>query len=192
LRNASNASEILNQIRDKTGISVQIISGEEEAKLIYYGVRSAVALGKDKCLIMDIGGGSVEFIIANESEIFWKQSFEVGGQRLLEKFHQHDPILKEELDGLQDYLASSLQSLANVLKKFNPKTLVGSSGTFETLSDIYCERKQIPNQRLPNSPMSLAMFPEIYQDIIRLNKGGRIAMPGMMEWRAEMIVVTCS
>src|SRR6478735_3758498 len=73
IRNAKNGPEIIRQIKD-LGIDARIISGDEEAQLIYYGVRSAMNPGMDKSLIMDIGGGSVEFIIADQKEIFWKQS----------------------------------------------------------------------------------------------------------------------
>ena len=78
LRSAKNGIELVEKIYSEVGIEVKIITGEEEAELIYQGVRSAVPLGPSKSLIVDIGGGSVEFIIGNESEVFWKQSFEIG------------------------------------------------------------------------------------------------------------------
>jgi exopolyphosphatase / guanosine-5'-triphosphate,3'-diphosphate pyrophosphatase len=192
LRNARNGQAVATRIKQETGIPVAIISGDEEAKLIYQGIRAGVPIGGQKNLLMDIGGGSVEFIIGTQTEIFWKQSLEVGGQRLLERFHKHEPILPEELDAIQDYLAQALKPLEAPLKIHNPKILVGSSGTFETLSDIYCVRENIENLKEPDSPMSLDMFDIIYRDLVPLNKQQRIVMPGMMEWRAEMIVVTCT
>jgi exopolyphosphatase / guanosine-5'-triphosphate,3'-diphosphate pyrophosphatase len=92
LRNARNGQDVANRIEQESRIPVSIIGGDEEAKLIYQGIRAAVPLGDQKNLLVDIGGGSVEFIIGNQIEIFWKQSIEVGGQRLLERFHQHEPI----------------------------------------------------------------------------------------------------
>ena len=77
IRNAKNRLEFIHQIKTETHIEVKIISGEEEAELICLGVRQAVSLGKDKALIVDIGGGSVECIIANATDIFWKRSFEI-------------------------------------------------------------------------------------------------------------------
>jgi exopolyphosphatase/guanosine-5'-triphosphate,3'-diphosphate pyrophosphatase len=192
LRNAQNSSLVLQQIKSSTGIDVQIISGEEEARLIYLGVRQAVKLGIGKNLIMDIGGGSVEFIIANEKEIFWKQSFEVGGQRLLERFQKHDPILKEEIDDLIQYLKIELSLLLDQIKIHYPTCIVGSSGSFETLSDMHCARHDIPNPQLPESPLTIESVHLIHQQLISRNKEERIAIPGMMEWRAEMIVVTAS
>lgn len=192
LRNAINAREFIQQVLSATGIGIEIISGDAEAKYIYQGAREAVDLGKEKSLLMDIGGGSVEFIIANEKEIFWKKSIEVGGQRLLERFHRHEPILVQELLALNDYLTEALLPLAAPLKQYNPLLLIGSSGSFETLSDIYCVRKNIPNLNSPEGPLSLEVFYEIYNDLVGMNQTERVNMPGMMEWRAEMIVVTCS
>jgi exopolyphosphatase/guanosine-5'-triphosphate,3'-diphosphate pyrophosphatase len=191
LRNASNGQAVADVIQKETGIPVTIISGDEEARLIYQGIRAGVPLGSTKNLLMDIGGGSVEFIIGNQTEIFWKQSLEVGGQRLVERFHQNDPIAHSELKALHEYLAEALIPLKAPLSEYKPKILVGSSGTFETLSDIFCVRENIPNQKLPASPLTLQRFYEIHKDLTRMTKAERIAMPGMMVWRAEMIVVTC-
>src|SRR5258706_4740925 len=138
LRNAENRGEVISKIKDATGIETQIISGDEEAMYIYHGVNLALNLGKEKSLIMDIGGGSVEFIIGNGEEIFWKQSFEIGAQRLLEKFQKHDPILAAEIDEIHLYFQEQLTPLLEVLPFHKPKILAGSSVTFDTLSAMYC------------------------------------------------------
>lgn len=192
LRNAQNGLAVANLIQTETKIPVKIISGDEEAQYIYQGIRAAVPLGSEKNLLMDIGGGSVEFIIGSENEIFWKRSLEVGGQRLVERFHKHEPILADELTTLRNFLADALTPLHEPLAMYNPKTLVGSSGTFETLSDMYCARHAIENKKLPNSPFRIDAFKQIYHDIALANLEGRVALPGMMAWRAEMIVVTCA
>ena len=78
IRNASNGDEFIAEVKKKTGIKIEMIDGETEARLIYAGVREAVKLGTETGLIMDIGGGSVEFIICNSTKIFWKRSFPLG------------------------------------------------------------------------------------------------------------------
>ncbi len=138
LRNARNGAEIAERIRALTGIEVNIITGDQEAHYIYLGVRAALGLAHDKNLIVDIGGGSVEFIIADHDNVFWKRSYEIGAQRLLEKFHKHDPILPEEIELINEHFRESLSSLFEVLNQYHPDVLVGSSGTFDTLSDIFC------------------------------------------------------
>ena len=76
IRSASNGTELLNDIYNATGIKAKIINGNQEAQYIFNGVRQAVDLGDTISLIMDIGGGSVEFIIGNVHTLLWKRSFE--------------------------------------------------------------------------------------------------------------------
>ena len=190
LRSANNGNEVIQKIKNATGIETKIISGEEEAELIYLGVRAAVKLGKEKSLIVDIGGGSVEFIIGNDQEIFWKHSFDIGAQRLLEKFQKHDPISSEEIKMLDQFFDSSLQPLLTQLGVHLPKTLVGSSGTFDTLSDIYCSRNNI-QQQSPETPLTIVAFYEIFEELIVKNRPERMKIVGMIEMRVDMIVVAC-
>lgn len=191
LRNASNCMEVIEKIKLVTGIEVKIISGDAEAEYIYQGVREAVKLGAQKSLIVDIGGGSVEFIIGNDREIFWKQSFEIGGQRLLEKFQKHDPILKEEIIQLDQYVEESLAPLWLALHQHKPKTLVGSSGTFDTLSEIYCYKNNILQEQKTETSLTLRGFDEIFEELLLKNRAERMQIPGMIELRVDMIVVAC-
>lgn len=189
-RNARNARDVVRKIKEVSGIDVTILSGEEEAELIYMGVRIAVPLGLMPSLIIDIGGGSVEFIIANQNEAFWKRSYEIGGQRLLEKFHKTDPITNSEISLLNTYFNDTLASLFEALKKYTPQTLVGSSGTFDTLSDIHCIKKQIQKgENDPETPLTIESFYEIYHELILKNRVERMLIPGMIELRVDMIVV---
>lgn len=193
IRNASNSTEITDKIFRETGIHVRVISGEEEAELIYGGVKKALRLSKELSLIMDIGGGSVEFLIADETHSYYKQSFEIGAQRLLDLFHHHDPMLPEEVIQLEAYLLEKLAPLAEAVKTLKPVTLVGSSGSFDTLSDIYCQANNI--ERDPDAteyPLTTESFFKIYQDILSRDKTGRMNIPGMISLRVDMIVVACS
>ena len=192
LRNAKNGSEIVEKIKSITGITVNVISGHQEAEFIYMGVKSALGLGNEKSLIIDIGGGSVEFVIGNNDYVFWKESLEIGAQRLLEKFHNSDPISKEEIEQLDHYFEQTLGSLFDALEIHKPEVLVGSSGTFDTLSDIFCIRHDIhKSPEEIETPLTLEGFYEIYQDLKIKNKAERLLMAGMLEMRVDMIVVAC-
>lgn len=191
LRNAINGKEVAAQIKTETGISIDIISGDEEANYIYQGVRTAVNM-TEPSLIVDIGGGSVEFIIGNNDTIFWKQSFEIGAQRLLERFQKHDPILVSEIEDIRSFLKFSLPSLAAAIEKYKPKVLVGSSGTFDTLSEIHCIRNG--QEYLPTAsetPLSFKSFHDIKSELITKNRVERLQIRGMIEMRVDMIVVAC-
>lgn len=192
IRNASNGRALVDQIRQETGIETRIISGLQEAEYIYYGVKKALKIGEEPALIMDIGGGSIEFIIGTSDEILWKESFEVGGLRMVEKFHRHDPILAEEVEEVREYLNANLQPLFDICQKYEPKTLIGSSGTFDTLSDIH--RMKINLERSPDEtelPLTLEAFSVIYEELLHKNKEDRSAIPGMVPLRVDMIVVAC-
>lgn len=192
LRQARNGIEVTDQIQSITGIKVHIISGDEEADFIYQGVRSSMDLGTDPVLIMDIGGGSVEFIIGNRETILWKKSIEIGAQRLLEKFHSHDPISTNEIDELTRYFETTLVDVFQALHHHQPTTLVGSSGTFDTLSEIHCIRHEISKKTDDaETPLSLESFHKIYKDLIIKNRAERLRIPGMIEMRVDMIVVAC-
>ena len=192
LRNAQNGKEVASLIQSQTGIEVNIISGDEEAAYIYYGVRKALEIGKSVSLIVDIGGGSVEFIIGNEKSIFWKRSFEIGAQRLLERYQQHDPILPEEVEKLDTYFGLALKPLFEAIQEFKPTVLIGSSGTFDTLSEIHCIRYDISQQlHAPETPLTLQSFRDIFGELLTKNRAERLQIPGMIEMRVDMIVVAC-
>ncbi len=192
MRNAKNVADVLHQIQSHTGIVPRVITGDQEAEYIYRGVQFALNLGDVNSLIMDIGGGSVEFIIGNRTTILWKRSLEIGAQRLVERFHRHDPMLLQELAELDHHFSTVLLPVFDALQQHRPEVLVGSSGTFDTLSDIFCVTQQI--QKLPDDPeipLTFAGFYEIYQDLLRKNRAERLQIPGMIEMRVDMIVVAC-
>lgn len=190
IRNASNREEITNRIYEETGIHVKVISGEEEAELIYGGVKKAMHLSRSKSLIMDIGGGSVEFIIADNRQSYYKQSFEIGAQRLLDLFHAHDPILPGEVERLMSYLEENLRPLSQAVALLKPDTLIGSSGSFDTLSDIYCMANKIAqDEDATEYPLTIESFHPIYQELLQKNRDERLQIPGMIPLRVDMIVV---
>lgn len=189
-RNALNGEEVSDVIKKKTGIEIKIISGSEEADLIFWGVNSALDIGSKPALIMDIGGGSVEFIIGSRNNILWKESFEIGAQRLLDLFHKHDPIKPDEIYNLEQYLNENLKSLLDQLSVYNTDTLIGASGTFDTLSDIYCEKEGIvKDAQATEIQLSMEGYKQIHAELLSKTKEERLAIPGMLEMRADMIVV---
>ena len=119
MRNAENGPAFAEEIRRRFGFSVNIIPGEREAELIYKGIMESVALKEQTAMIVDIGGGSIEFIICNKEEVLWKQSFELGMARILEAFSVSDPITAAEITDVENYFESELQPLIEAVKKYN-------------------------------------------------------------------------
>jgi len=190
-RNATNCIEVVRRIKAITGIDSNIISGDLEAEYIYMGVKAAMSID-EKSLIMDIGGGSVELIVGDNDKIYWKKSIEIGAQRLLEQYQKNDPISKEEILALDKYFEKTLLPLFEELQKYQPNILIGSSGTFDTLSDIFCHQHDIhKSPEEIETPLTLQGFYEIYEDLLRKNREQRLSIPGMIEMRVDMIVVAC-
>lgn len=191
VRNAINGEAFCKEILKRTGILIKVISGEEEAALIYEGVKLGMPIGNDTSLIIDIGGGSVEFIICNHERIFWKQSFEIGGQRLMDKFMNSDPISPRSVQSLKDYLEEQLLPLTNAVHQYAPICVIGSAGSFETLIDLYFMKtfRQLPPIEQVSFQLPIAEFYDSFLKIVSSNHEERMALAGMIALRVDMIVV---
>jgi exopolyphosphatase/guanosine-5'-triphosphate,3'-diphosphate pyrophosphatase len=148
----------------------------------------------DKYLILDIGGGSNEFIIANSEEIFWKKSYPLGMARLIERFKPTDPITAKEVDEINKYLASELNDLFEQVKKYDISILIGASGSFETFVAMIKQMDNFVSQSAlePGSEaISIDDFEKLYQKLIRSTEVERKTMKGLEPMRIEMIVLAC-
>lgn len=159
LRTASNGQQFIEEVKANFDIHIQIIDGMAEANLIYEGVRNGVDLGVDHSLIMDIGGGSVEFIIANASEKVWSGSFPCGVAVLYRKFHNSDPISAASLQDMNEWLDNLCQDLLKQIELHVPKSLAGASGSFEVLAASESEELLSPAEI--NTDFFLKRYDEI-------------------------------
>lgn len=186
LRTADNAPDFLEKTAEILGVRPESISGWREAELIYKGVRQAVPFPESRVLIMDIGGGSVEFIIADRNRVFWQESFPVGVAVLWQRFHRHDPITTEEVDALEQYLETALARLWQALETYPCPALIGASGTFDVIDQFLLDPADKPELygRIP-----VGDFYPLYERLVRSTLAERLAMPGLPDERIEMVVV---
>ena len=191
IRSASNGEQFIAEVKDKTGIEIEVIDGEKEAELIYKGVREAVRIGSEPSLVMDIGGGSVEFIICNASGILWKRSYPIGAAKMMDRFHHSDPISIQDLQEFTSHLDETLTELKEKSKLHSPKMLIGSAGAFETFEEL--ERRRFhPGEPVVSGPVkviNLQHFAEIDSILRRSTHSQRTDMPGLIALRVDMIVV---
>lgn len=192
IRSASNGIEFVTQAKKITGITITVIDGNEEADLIYYGNRMAVQMNDEISLIMDIGGGSTEFILANQHTVFWKQSYLLGAARLLEKFNLSDPITPAEIIKFNSYLKEQLQSLLEAAQLFKPKELIGSSGAFDSVVDVIAGKFNSVGLNDAQTEYSIDM--EKYYFISEMIKEStlkeRYHINGLIDMRVDMIVIS--
>ncbi len=190
MRSAKNGRELVQQIKDQTGIEIEIINGDREAELIFEGVRAGIPMSEEKYLTVDIGGGSVEFVIGNNTDIFWKRSFEIGAQRLLDKFHRKDPMPADSVQEMFDWLKPELKELITAINQFNPTRLIGCSGTFDTLAKIYREAHQIETDLQKTFfQLPVKAYRDTHRELLIKDREARLAIPGMVSMRVDMIVV---
>ncbi len=191
IRDADNGRDFVNAVKNTYNLYVNVIPGEREAEFIYKGVRLSYNTNEEKALILDIGGGSNELIIADGKKIYWKESYNLGMARLLEMFEPSDPIKSEELVKIESFLNTEMENLLNAVKTFKPKTLIGASGSFETLSSLLSHmlpekyKMNVGNQR----EIELADFEVIHNYLLKSKVEERRDMAGMEPVRVEMIVL---
>ena len=191
VRSAKNGKEFVSMIYDQFKIDVDVISGDREAALIWMGVQQAVDMPQKPSLIIDIGGGSIEFIIGNKDEIFWKQSFDLGASRLLQQFAPENPIHSSTKEAIESYLDSVLEALWENANHYKPEILIGSSGSFDTLADLILNR--FHNIESLDGTTSYIYDMKEYQlvsdAILASTTEERKQMKGMIEMRVDMMVI---
>jgi exopolyphosphatase/guanosine-5'-triphosphate,3'-diphosphate pyrophosphatase len=190
LRSASNGKDFIKEVEAQTGISIEIIDGEQEAGLIYNGVKLSGCLSAKNSLIMDIGGGSVEFILGNTDKILWKQSFEVGAARLMDQFHHTDPFPPASIGAMNLYLEDTLHDLFIATDGIEIDALVGSSGAFETFAGLIETEKTKPFdlKSIQHYDFDKEELLAITNKLILSNHKDRAANKGIIPVRVDMIV----
>lgn len=187
VREAANQQEFATHLMQETGLELSIISGEEEARLIFEGVKLAAKNLPDDTLILDIGGGSNEFIQTKNNAVFWKESFPLGMARVVEQFPISDPITKAEVAAIETYFEKGLANLWAQLNGTSVSGLIGCSGAFDTLADLIDQTPPGTKQRITQH-IQMSDFEAVSSQIILSTKAQREQMTGMEPLRVEMIV----
>lgn len=193
VREAPNGHTFLHQVERETGLIIDLISGQEEARRIYLGVLSGMELNSQPHVLIDIGGGSTELILGDGQEPRTLSSTKVGAVRLTTEFVNTDPISSSEFGYLQAYVRGMLErSTDEVLSHLKPgetARMVGTSGTIETLATIHAREKLgvVPTP-LNGYEFSLKDLREMVNRLRKLNYAERAAVPGMSDRRSEIIV----
>jgi exopolyphosphatase/guanosine-5'-triphosphate,3'-diphosphate pyrophosphatase len=193
VREAPNGQDFLNHIETSLGLSINLISGQEEARRIYLGVLSGMEFNHQPHVIIDIGGGSTELILGDGHEPRSLSSTKVGAVRLSAEFVHSDPISNSEYNYLQAYIRGMLErpieELRSHLKPDQTPRMVGTSGTIEALATLHAmERLGTVPDPLHGYEFSLDDLRGMVSRFRRLTLAERLALPGMSDRRAEIIL----
>ena len=137
VREATNGKDFVARVKRHLNFDMEVISGDREAELIFEGVVQTTGELKEDYLIMDIGGGSTEFIFVRDQKPLWRKSYLLGVSRLHGMLNPASRINQDDVNRLRGHLNKELLDLISFLKENPVKILVGSSGSFDTLFDMY-------------------------------------------------------
>ncbi len=196
LRLADNGQDFMNAVHKETGIAIELITGEREAALIHKGMTLGVPLSKTPVLMVDVGGGSVEFIIANETTVFWAKSYNIGVTILKQRFHISDIILDTEIKEIEQFLTDTCTELCEMIAEFNPKYPVISCGALDFLVKILLKNETpIPAARGSFEMPLYYDFPKqqfsiFYEQLTFLSDKELYTMPDVPQEKVEMLAVS--
>lgn len=184
LRTASNGASLLSWAKNELDFDIEVIAGGEEAQFIHSGVYQSLPSRSGRYLVMDIGGGSVEFIIGEGGKALWYQSFPVGAAVLLRQFHRQDPIHQEEIAAIYQFLDEKLAPIQAALALHPTTWLIGAAGTFDVIANEIADPSGTHTWEI-----DLEKFPQLYQALQATTLADRQASDWIPYDRIDMIVV---
>ena len=188
LRDSKNGQDFVNRAKELTNIDVKIICGEEESNLGFMGVLEGA--GGDKSnyiLVLDIGGGSTEFIVGNEDGIKFCKSENVGALRMTEKFITTDPISDEEFNKMSDFIEETISSTLDKIKGMHVSKLVGIGGAITSLSAMNQQLEVYSMEKVHNSVVTKKDLEKILQNLKKMTLSDKKTIKGLQPKRADII-----
>ncbi len=186
LRDSKNKEEFINLAKLESSIDVEIITGEEESNLGFKGVLEGLN-SEDDILVLDIGGGSTEFIIGGVEGIKFVKSENVGALRMTEKFLTKDPICEKEFDNMSSFIENEIDETLKYIKNKGIKKLVGIGGTITSLSAMNQELEVYSMEKIHNSLISKDDTKLILQNLKKMTLSDKKNLKGLQSKRADII-----
>jgi len=186
VRSALNGAEFVNAAKKEAGIRIETATGDEEAEYIFNGVKATEGI-KGISLIMDIGGGSTEFIICDENHIIWKKSYNIGAARLMQSYFKSDPISEQDQSAIIKHLNNELAGLKAACQLHHPQHLIGSAGAFETFAGMLYDDMDL--KTVKSATIDLMRYQDLAAALISSTHAERDRMPNLIKLRVDMIVI---
>ncbi|MGI9119880.1 MAG: HD domain-containing protein [Acidimicrobiales bacterium] len=189
VREATNRDELLDRARDEAGVDVAVISGAEEARLIHLGVLQAVPAYDRRLLLIDIGGGSTEFLVGQGSDVLSARSLKLGAIRLTERFFTHDRTRSSEVKECRQYIRSFLAPVVRDVRRLGFEVAVGSSGTIANIAQMVALNRGTAPRTTSNLELSGDELAEVVETILAADTAkARARIPGLDDKRVDIIV----
>jgi len=187
IREATNGGVLVRRAKKEADIKIRTIPGALEAKLIYKGVRRAVDL-PEPVMLVDIGGGSTEFIISDAREVYFAQSLKAGAARMTEQFVTTDPVNAEEFRAMRSHIREMLQPVFRAARAHDVHELVGSSGTLECIAEAHVRHAGDGSRSIYQQALDGQAIRDVTKRIMLSSRAEREAMPGIDRKRLDQVV----
>ncbi len=188
VRKASNKFDFLKRVKSETGIGVEVISWEEEARLTALGVLSSVEVPTKYGLILDIGGGSTEYTLVKGSKILRLESTGLGVVHLTEKYLIDDPPSESDIKLLSLEVEKVISDELTWISFEEPITLIATAGTPTTLAAMELELKQYDPGLVNRFILKKYAILNILKKLLRLTAEERLKIPGLQKGREDLIL----
>jgi exopolyphosphatase/guanosine-5'-triphosphate,3'-diphosphate pyrophosphatase len=188
LREARNGAEFADEVERETGLALRVIDASEEARLTLLGVHHGLRLGTQRVLVMDVGGGSTEFILADGECIRAMVSTGLGVVKLTEAHLSTDPPTPAELDALEGVLAVTIERLRGELPGLEATELIATAGTATTLAAIDLELGVYDRGKVHGHWVSLDRIAALFTSLARMPRRDRSRVRGLEPGRADVIL----
>ncbi len=187
IRDAENGDYFRQIVKEKTGINIRTISGDEEAAYIFKGASVCIQNDPREALLIDIGGGSCEFIHHKGNKMLEKFSFNIGVSRIKEMFTPQDILSSENIQNISNFISSQISPLKDYLKGIKIEVLTGTSGTFDTFTAMVLEN-QLPHFANDlHTEYDLQTFEQLKQMVLPVSLQQRLKVKGLIPFRAGLI-----
>lgn len=186
VREAGNREEFLERVRRETGVEIEVIDGEEEARRTFLGIRSGLPDVRS-ILGLDIGGGSTEFIASRQGQPLKTTSIDMGVVRLTERVLQSDPPRATEIQQAETLIRDLTQGARRELGDLTDLMLVGTAGTITSLAAVAQELPAYDPARIQNYVLELPVIRRIERDVFGKTQSQRVGMPGLETGREGVI-----
>ena len=187
VRDATNRDEFLNRVKLEAGFEVELISGEEEARRTLLGIRSGLPYSVRDVLALDIGGGSIEFILDRPGQPPIARSIDIGVVRLCERTLHHDPPTDDEVHQAREWVERETTAAVADMGNFQAATFVGTAGTITSLAAMAQKLTTYEPARIHNYRLQLTTIQELEQTLLSRKKADRTGLPGLEKGREEVI-----
>ncbi|MCI0450248.1 MAG: Ppx/GppA family phosphatase [Chlorobi bacterium] len=189
VREAINQNEFIKKVKEETGIKIETASGVEEARYIYLGVLQALPVFNKRILLIDIGGGSTEFLIGYQREIAYDNSLKLGAIRLTQRFFKDKETNSKSAKACRQFIQGYMSPITRECARYKFDTAVGSSGTIMNLANIInVKQGGSPAARLNNFTFTKDELYEAVETILDAkNEKQRLKIQGLDPDRADII-----